>query len=104
MSIPNAALQKVRNLVFPECHALTANVLPQLLQEVESQAVLSQQQISQTHAEINSKKRDARLNDLTSKELSQLARPATVYEGVGKMRVNRAAPKPRDTLWRLTTI
>jgi prefoldin subunit 1 len=56
-----------------------------LLQEVETQAILSQQQISQTQTEINSKKRDARLNDLTSKELGQLAKPAKVYEGVGKM-------------------
>jgi prefoldin subunit 1 len=57
----------------------------QLLQEVETQAIISQQQISQTQAEINSKKRDARLNDLTSKELSQLSKPAKVYEGIGKM-------------------
>ena len=85
MSIPSAALQKVRELVFPCGHDPTANRLSQLLHEVESQAVLSQQQISQTHAEINSKKRDARLNDLTSEELGQLARPAKVYEGVGKM-------------------
>jgi len=66
MSIPNAALQK-------------------LLQEVETQAIVSQQKISQTQAEINSKKRDARLNDLTAKELGQLNKPAKVYEGVGKM-------------------
>lgn len=58
---------------------------PQLLQEVETQAILSQQQINQTQVEINSKKRDARLNNLTSKELSQLTQPAKVYEGVGKM-------------------
>ena len=84
MSIPSAALQKVRELVFPS-HDPPTNRLSQLLHEVESQAVLSQQQINQTHAEINSKKRDARLNDLTSEELGQLARPAKVYEGVGKM-------------------
>jgi len=57
----------------------------QLLQEVETQALLSQQKISQAQAEINAKKRDARLNQLTSSELSQLSKDTNVYEGVGKM-------------------
>jgi hypothetical protein len=47
--------------------------------------MISQQKISQTKAEINSKQRDARLNQLTANELSQLSKPAKVYEGVGKM-------------------
>jgi len=57
----------------------------QLLQEVETQALSSQQKISQTQAEINVKRRDARLNQLTSNELSQLSKETNVYEGVGKM-------------------
>ncbi|ETN41724.1 uncharacterized protein HMPREF1541_03660 [Cyphellophora europaea CBS 101466] len=66
MSIPNAALQK-------------------LLQEVETQALVSQQKIQQTQAEINAKKREARLNQLTSNELASLTKDTNVYEGVGKM-------------------
>jgi chaperonin cofactor prefoldin len=85
MSIPNAALQKVRASVYHRFTLPPTNPFLQLLQEVESQAITSQQQISQTQAEINAKKRDARLNDLTSKELSQLPKPAKVYEGIGKM-------------------
>ncbi|KAF7507119.1 hypothetical protein GJ744_010932 [Endocarpon pusillum] len=66
MAIPNAALQK-------------------LLQEVESQAIQSQQQINIVRSQINVKQRDARLNQLTSTELSQLPRTTKVYEGLGKM-------------------
>ncbi|KIW99939.1 uncharacterized protein Z518_10867 [Rhinocladiella mackenziei CBS 650.93] len=66
MAIPNAALQK-------------------LLEEVETQAVISQQKITQTQAELNAKRRDARLNHLTSNELKSLSKDTNVYEGVGKM-------------------
>ncbi|EHY54043.1 hypothetical protein HRR83_004689 [Exophiala dermatitidis] len=66
MSLPNAALQK-------------------LLQEVEAQALLSQQKITQTQAELGAKRRDARLNQLTSNELKSLSNDTKVYEGVGKM-------------------
>ncbi|KIW63834.1 hypothetical protein PV04_08806 [Phialophora macrospora] len=66
MAIPNATLQK-------------------LLQEVEAQAVLSQQKITQTQAELTAKRRDARLNQLTSNELKSLSKDTNVYEGVGKM-------------------
>ncbi|RMZ75940.1 hypothetical protein DV738_g5242, partial [Chaetothyriales sp. CBS 135597] len=66
MAIPNAALQK-------------------LLQEVETQALISQQKIAQTQAEIQAKKREARLNQLTADELTSLPSGTRVYEGVGKM-------------------
>ncbi|EXJ94101.1 prefoldin subunit 1 [Capronia coronata CBS 617.96] len=66
MAIPNVALQK-------------------LLQEVETQAILSQQKITQTQAELSAKRRDARLNHLTSDELKSLSDGTNVYEGVGKM-------------------
>ncbi|KIV86888.1 hypothetical protein PV11_02469 [Exophiala sideris] len=73
MSIPNVALQK-------------------LLQEVETQALLSQQKITQTQAELSSKRRDARLNLLTSNELKSLDKDTNVYEGVGKMFVGVSVP------------
>ena len=56
-----------------------------LLQEVEVQAIQAQQKIAQTQGEINGKKREARLNQLTSTELSSLPTDNPVYEGVGKM-------------------
>lgn len=49
------------------------------------QAIKSQQSIAQTQAEINARKREARLNQLTSTELSTLPKDNPVYEGVGKM-------------------
>ena len=62
-----------------------SSLLLQLLQEVETQAVLSQQKITQTQAELSAKRRDARLNQLTSNELKALSKDTKVYEGVGKM-------------------
>jgi len=55
------------------------------LQEVETQALLSQQKIQQTQGEIGAKKRDTRLNQLTANELKSLSKDTNVYEGVGKM-------------------
>ena len=60
-------------------------VWQQLLQEVESQALQSQQQINIIKSQISSKQRDVRLNQLTLTELGQLSRDTKVYEGVGKM-------------------
>ncbi|GAQ34054.1 prefoldin subunit 1 [Aspergillus niger] len=66
MSIPNEALQK-------------------LLQEIEVQAITSQQQIGVTKAQITTKQRDIRMLELTSKEIGSLPKDTRVYEGVGKM-------------------
>ncbi|PWY80639.1 Prefoldin [Aspergillus heteromorphus CBS 117.55] len=66
MSIPNEALQK-------------------LLQEIEAQAISSQQQIGITKAQITTKQRDIRMLELTSKEIGTLPKDTRVYEGVGKM-------------------
>jgi prefoldin subunit 1 len=68
--------------------------LVQLLQEVETQAILSQQKITQTQAELNTKRRDARLNLLTSNELKSLSKDTNVYEGVGKMYARRGLAQP----------
>lgn len=83
MAIPNAALQKVRWRLA--INPVTTDSFCQLLQEVETQAVLSQQKITQTQAELGAKRRDARLNQLTSNELKSLSKDTKVYEGVGKM-------------------
>jgi len=66
MSIPNEALQK-------------------LVQEIETQAVLAQQQINVVKSQISVKQRDMRLLQLTSSELGTLPPNTNVYEGVGKM-------------------
>ena len=97
MAIPNAALQKVnRHTSFPMVTPIVPQSRPneppptnqsqfQLLQEVETQAALSQQQISQTQSLISTRRRDARLNQLTSTEISQLPATTPIYEGVGRM-------------------
>ena len=61
------------------------NQLPQILQEIETRAIASQQQIGVTKAQITTKQRDIRMLQLTSKELSELPSDTPVYEGVGKM-------------------
>lgn len=70
MSIPNQAL---------------AN----LFQEIEAQAVQSQQQINDVRSQIRNKKREIRILDLTSIEVSSLPCETNIYEGVGKMFVYR---------------
>lgn len=66
MSIPNEALQK-------------------LIHEIESQALVAQQQIGLTKSQVASKQREQRLIKLTLGEVSSLPEDAVVYEGVGKM-------------------
>jgi len=66
MSISNEALQK-------------------LVQEIESQAIQSQQQISVVRSQIAGKQREIRMLELTSKEVSELPSGTNIYEGVGKM-------------------
>jgi Prefoldin subunit. len=59
----------------------------QLVQEIESRAIVSQQQIGIVKAQIGAKQRDIRLLELTSSELGALSKDTNVYEGVGKMYV-----------------
>jgi len=66
MSISNEALQK-------------------LVQEIETQAILAQQQINVVKSQISVKQRDSRLLQLTSSEVSTLPHDTRIYEGVGKM-------------------
>ncbi|KAL2004069.1 hypothetical protein VTN02DRAFT_574 [Thermoascus thermophilus] len=66
MSIPNEALQK-------------------LVQEIESRAIASQQQINVVKAQITAKQRDVRLLQLTATEIGSMPKDTNVYEGVGKM-------------------
>ncbi|KAI9748171.1 MAG: hypothetical protein M1815_003470 [Lichina confinis] len=80
MAIPNEALQKI-------------------LREIETQAVVAQEQIGVVKAQMAAKQRDARLLQLTVDEVSELPGDTNVYEGVGKMFVHR--PKP-DVGRRLT--
>ncbi|KAL9575159.1 hypothetical protein ACKAV7_000521 [Fusarium commune] len=67
MSIPNEALQK-------------------LVREIESQALVAQQQIGLARTQMTSKQREQRLVKLTLSEMASLPQDAVVYEGVGKIR------------------
>jgi prefoldin subunit 1 len=55
------------------------------VQEIETQAILAQQQINVVRSQIAVKQRDIRLLELTSKEVAGLPRDTHVYEGVGRM-------------------
>ncbi|KAH8676365.1 Prefoldin [Xylariales sp. PMI_506] len=66
MSISNEALQK-------------------LVREIETQAILAQQQISLVRTQQASKQRELRMAQLTRTEISSLPSDTGVYEGVGKM-------------------
>lgn len=87
MSISNEALQKVshrRNCQRSSCPSPSSDIL-QLVQEIETQAIAAQQQISVVKNQITVKQRDIRLLELTTTEISTLPRDTNVYEGVGKM-------------------
>ncbi|KAJ2985600.1 hypothetical protein NUW58_g5443 [Xylaria curta] len=59
--------------------------LPELLREVETQAIASQQQIALARTQQAAKQREMRMAQLTRTELSSLPTDTNVYEGVGKM-------------------
>lgn len=83
MSIPNQALQKVRNVILNL--AVTPLMSTQLAQEIESQALSAQRQINIVKSAITAKQRDIRMLELTSTEVKQLSKDTKVYQGVGKM-------------------
>ncbi|KAK7437552.1 prefoldin subunit [Colletotrichum acutatum] len=68
MSIPNQALEK-------------------LIREIESQAIVAQQQIGQARTQMTAKQREMRMVRLTLDEVSTLPSNLNVYEGVGKISV-----------------
>ncbi|EDN10320.1 predicted protein [Histoplasma mississippiense (nom. inval.)] len=63
----------------------TSHIKQDLVQEIESRAVATQQQINIVRSQITGKQRELRLLELTSNEISQLPKETNVYEGVGKM-------------------
>lgn len=82
---PNRLTTPFNTPTVSESPKLTRNPPKQLLQEIESRAIASQQQISLTKAHMTAKQRDIRMLQLTSKELSELPSETNVYEGCGKM-------------------
>ena len=64
-----------------------ANPLPQLVREIETQAIQAQQQISLARGQLTAKQREMRLAQLTQSEIGSLPKDTPVYEGVGKMYV-----------------
>ena len=83
-------MKRCRRYVDPLDHncrlkLISANSPPQLMREIESQAMVAQQQINIVKAQVAAKQRDVRLLQLTSSEVSDLPKDTNVYEGVGKM-------------------
>ncbi|KAI9735018.1 MAG: hypothetical protein M1818_006595 [Claussenomyces sp. TS43310] len=65
--------------------SISNEALRKLVQEIETQAILAQQQINVVKSQIAVKQRDSRLLQLTYSEVAALPRDTNVYEGVGKM-------------------
>jgi hypothetical protein len=59
------------------------------MQDIESKAAFSQQQLQIVKAQMAAKQRDIRLLQLTAEELNLLPPNTRTYEGVGKMYVIR---------------
>ena len=57
------------------------------MQEIETQAINAQREISIVKSAVAVKQRDARLLELTASEVKSLPGGTNVYEGVGKMYV-----------------
>lgn len=55
------------------------------MQEIESQAISAQREISVVKGAVTTKQRDIRLLELTTSEVKQLSKDTKIYEGVGKM-------------------
>ncbi|KAL2873300.1 hypothetical protein SGCOL_011560 [Colletotrichum sp. CLE4] len=79
MSIPNQALEK-------------------LIREIESQAIVAQQQIGQARTQMTAKQREMRMVRLTLDEVSTLPSNLNVYEGVGKMYPTVIGPESMDDI------
>ncbi|EPS42781.1 hypothetical protein H072_3162 [Dactylellina haptotyla CBS 200.50] len=69
-----------------------------VLQEIETQAILSQQQLGVVKSQITAKQRDTRMIQLTEAELNSLPSSTKVYEGVGKMFVQEDLSKVKKRL------
>ena len=59
--------------------------MEQLIQEIETKAAVSQQQITVARSQLTSKQRESRLLRLTVDEMGNLPRSTSTYEGVGRM-------------------
>ncbi|KAI9829829.1 MAG: hypothetical protein M1826_005406 [Phylliscum demangeonii] len=79
MSIPNEALEK-------------------LMREIETQAMVSQQQINVVKGQLAAKRREARLLQLTAHEVNDLPQDTNVYEGVGKIFVSVPVAEVKNRL------
>lgn len=103
MSISNEALTKVRNVLAegplrPQpAEELIADTHKQLVREIETQAVVAQQQIAVVRTQQASKQREMRMAQLTRSEVDALPPNTAIYEGVGKMFAT-PPPPPRGVM------
>lgn len=70
------------------------------MREIETQAVVAQQQIAVVRTQQASKQREMRMAQLTRSEVDALPPNTAIYEGVGKMFVPFSPPlSPSSSLW-----
>jgi len=78
---------KLSKRFLPPSHLLYPANNSQLMQDIESKAAFSQQQLTIVKAQMAAKQRDIRLLQLTGKELEKLPAGTRTYESIGKMYV-----------------
>lgn len=60
--------------------------MPQILQQIQTQAITSQRQLQMVKAQIGSKEKERKILELTMRELATIPGDDTkMYRGVGKM-------------------
>ncbi|EIW71349.1 prefoldin subunit 1 [Tremella mesenterica] len=64
---------------------LSDDTLRKILEQIHSQAINSQRNLSVARAQIQSKEKERRILQLTMKELATVPEPSKMYKGVGKM-------------------
>ncbi|GKT39936.1 prefoldin subunit 1 [Colletotrichum spaethianum] len=80
--------------------SISNQALEKLIREIESQAIVAQQQIGQARTQMTAKQREMRMVRLTLDEVSTLPVNSGVYEGVGKMYVEPSLASCKGAEWK----
>lgn len=78
--------------------SISQDALQKLVREIETQAIVAQQQIQLVRTQQASKQRELRMAQLTRTEISSLPPDTNVYEGAGKMFVAMPMSALKDKL------
>ncbi|KAG4301873.1 hypothetical protein PCANB_001962 [Pneumocystis canis] len=74
------------------------NMLRKILNEIETQAIISQKQITSSRAQRQTKEKEKKMTELILKELSNLKSDTNVYNAVGKAFIKEDLNQIQDKL------